>query len=197
MAELITIKTLDRQPFKNMVATIGNLPTSFVDSMSYYEILAWLCNYIEEQIIPTVNTNSEAVIELQGLYVQLKEYVDNYFENLDVQEEINNKLDAMAEAGTLEAIIGAYINANAILAYDTVADMINAENVIDGSFARTYGKTTLNDGLGNDYKILNSEGYTPDGENVISLQNNLVAIKIKKAVSISLLNSTVMLNGGV
>lgn len=36
---------------------------------------------------------------------ELHDYVHDYFDNLDVQEEINNKLDAMAEDGTLEDII--------------------------------------------------------------------------------------------
>ena len=100
-----TFNTLDPSPFKNMVMTVGNLPTSFVASMSYYEALAWLCNYLQTEVIPTVNNNSEVSRELQAKFVELKEFVDNYFENLDVQEEINNKLDAMAEDGTLKAIL--------------------------------------------------------------------------------------------
>lgn len=34
-------------------------------------------------------------------YTQLQTYVNNYFDNLDVQEEINTKLDTMASDGTL------------------------------------------------------------------------------------------------
>lgn len=36
---------------------------------------------------------------------ELHDYVHDYFDNLDVQEEINNKLDVMAGDGTLEEII--------------------------------------------------------------------------------------------
>ena len=32
-------------------------------------------------------------------------FVENYFENLDVQQEINNKLDAMALDGTLSDLL--------------------------------------------------------------------------------------------
>ena len=39
----------------------------------------------------------------------LKEYVENYFENLDVQEEINNKIDEMVEDGTFEILLGRYL----------------------------------------------------------------------------------------
>lgn len=39
----------------------------------------------------------------------LKEFVMDYFDNLDVQDEINNKLDEMAEDGTLDDIINQHI----------------------------------------------------------------------------------------
>ena len=55
--DLSTVETLDRYPFEHMVATIGNLPTSFVDSMSYYECIAWLVKYLETTVIPTVITS--------------------------------------------------------------------------------------------------------------------------------------------
>ena len=180
MSELETIKTLDPQPFKNLVATVGNLPTSFVDSMSYYEMLAWLCNYIETQIIPTVNSYAGAIEEVQRLYLELKEYVDNYFDNLDVQEEINNKLDDMAESGQLAEIITIYLQMNAILAYNTVADLSESETVVDGSFARTYGKEEYNDGKGAFYKIREkTNADVIDGENIVGLTDDeLVAEKM-------------------
>lgn len=90
------IKTI--KPFRNFCITIGALPTSYLESMSYYEMLCWLCKYLENTINPAINQNAEALKELQ-------EYVANYFDNLDVQEEINNKLDEMADDGTLAQII--------------------------------------------------------------------------------------------
>ena len=108
--ELNTIQTVDNSPFKHLIMTIGELPTSFVDSMTYYELLAWLCNYVENTVIPAVNNNAEALEELQDKFVELKDYVDNYFDNLDVQDEINQKLDEMAEDGTLTNLIKAYID---------------------------------------------------------------------------------------
>lgn len=92
-------------PFARFCCTIGNLPSSYMVSLTYEEQLLWLCDYLKNTVIPAVNTNAEAVKELQELYVKLKNYVDNYFNNLDVQNEINNKLDKMAEDGTLEKII--------------------------------------------------------------------------------------------
>lgn len=94
--------------FPQFINNLGIIPTSYKDSMSYYETLAWLCKYLEETVIPTVNQNGEAVQDLQGLYIQLNNYVTHYFDNLDVQEEINNKLDEMVENGTFQEIIGEY-----------------------------------------------------------------------------------------
>ena len=99
-------------PFHNFCMSIGAIPTSYKDSLDYYETLLWLIKFLDTQVLPALNTNGEAVSELQGLYIQLKEFVDNYFENLDVQEEINNKLDEMASDGTLASIIANYIGIN-------------------------------------------------------------------------------------
>lgn len=103
-----TVETLD-SPFKHLVMTIGELPATFVESMSYYEALAWLVNYIEKTLLPAVNGNAEATKELQEAFVELKNYVDNYLDNLDLQSDINNKLDAMAESGQLAEIINEQI----------------------------------------------------------------------------------------
>lgn len=105
---LINVNTLS--PFKRICMTIGELPSSYLDSMTYYETLVWLCNYLEETVIPTVNNNGLAVEELQQKYIELKTYVDEYFENLDVQNEINNKLDEMAQDGTLGEVMENYLD---------------------------------------------------------------------------------------
>ena len=96
--------------FPKFINNLGIIPTSYKDSMSYYECLAWLCKFLEEQVIPTVNENGEAVEELQALYVELNSYVTNYFDNLDVQEEINNKLDEMATSGALQPLVDNIFN---------------------------------------------------------------------------------------
>lgn len=86
------------------------IPLAFDESMSYYETLAGLLSYLKDTVIPAVNNNGDAVAELQNLYNELHEYVEKYFDNLDVQNEINNKLDKMTEDGTLTSLIENYIN---------------------------------------------------------------------------------------
>ena len=84
------------------------IPLSYDESLSYYETLCALRNYIGE-MVEAVNNNADAVTELQNKFTELQNYVDNYFKNLDVQEEINTKLDEMATDGTLENIINEQI----------------------------------------------------------------------------------------
>lgn len=95
-------------PFRAWLAS--NIPAVYDNTMSYYDELTSLIKYLESVVLPAVNENSQSVTELAQLYKELKEFVDNYFENLDVQEEINNKLDVMAEDGTLTRLIGHYLD---------------------------------------------------------------------------------------
>ena len=148
---LINIRKL--RPFTRFIYTIGELPTSYLMSMTYEEQLVWFCNYLEKTVIPTIDNNGQAVEELQNLYIELKNYVDNYFENLDVQEEINNKLDEMVEDGTLESIISEYLELKSIFQFNTVNEMLNSTYLINGSFTHTSGFYSLNDGGGADYYI--------------------------------------------
>ncbi len=97
------------KPFPKFCYSIGYIPTSYKLSMTYEEQLVWFCDFLENTVIPAVNNNAHATEELQNLYVELKNYVDNYFENIDVQEEINNKLDDMAESGELAELIEQFI----------------------------------------------------------------------------------------
>ena len=81
------------------------IPLAFDESMSYYETLCGLLSYLKDTVIPALNNNADAIIEVQSLMTQLQDYVDNYFKNLDVQQEINNKLDEMVADGTLDQIL--------------------------------------------------------------------------------------------
>ena len=90
--------------------TIGMIPTSYKISLTYEEQIVAIGKYLEETVIPALNNNAEAVAELQNLFIQLKDYVENYFDNLDVQNEINNKLDEMVKDGTLDTILRKFID---------------------------------------------------------------------------------------
>ena len=102
----------------------------------------------------------ETVEDYIAKFVELKDFVDTYFENLDVQEEINNKLDAMTEAGTLQEIITQYIQSNVAWAFTSVANMKASTNLVAGSYAQTTGYYANNDGGGALYYITDSEPST-------------------------------------
>ena len=142
------------------------IPLAFDESMSYMEALYALRKYIEE-MAGAVNTNAKALVQTQELFAQLQDYVEHYFDNLDVQEEINNKLDEMTESGTLQEIITEYIQANVAWTFDTVADMKSATNLVAGSYAKTLGYYTINDGGGALYKI--SDTGTANEMDVIAI----------------------------
>lgn len=73
------------------------LPLVYDDSLSYYELLCKLVNYLN-------NTMSD-VNKMSDAFAELKRYVDNYFSDLNVQTEINNKLDDMVADGTINALL--------------------------------------------------------------------------------------------
>ena len=120
-------------PFKFWCQKI--LPTVYDDSLSYYEVLNKVTQFLNDVITQmNVLTESEEAFqqnmtdawenystnltsewtayrtELTAVWEQYKNYIDTYFDNLDVQEEINNKLDEMASDGTLDALLLPYFN---------------------------------------------------------------------------------------
>ena len=168
--------------FNMLPMTIGVLPSSYVDSMSYYETLLWLCNYLENTVIPALNNNGEAVAELQAKYIELHNYVEHYFDNLDVQEEINNKLDEMVASGEFEEIIASYLQTQKI--YNTHTEMLaDAENMANGLKVQTLGYYAKNDGGGAFYYITNTSS---EDKYLEDLGNDLYAELIPSNCSINI-----------
>ena len=177
MNENIEKPTMKLPPLKRMCMTIGQLPSSYVESMSYYEMLVWFIHYLRDEVIPVVNANGEAVEELQELYVQLQEYVNNYFDNLDVQEEINNKLDEMAESGQLTDIIAQYLGLAGMITFNNVAEMKAAENLVNGSKCCTLGYYSVNDGGNATYKVrtITNDDVVDEGSIIALYDDSLIA----------------------
>ena len=148
------------------------------DALTNYELICKVVEYLNK-VIASQNEVISVANNLQESFQQLHDYVENYFDNLDVQEEINNKLDEMAEDGTLQEIITAYIQANVAWEFNTVAEMKQAENFINGSFAHTLGYFAANDGGAAYYRIRNiTNDDTIDESTIIEItgdpQNQLV-----------------------
>lgn len=82
-------------PFKAWVQQ--NLPAVYDDSLSYTDLLSKLLYYINGLV-----TNNDL---LSKDMKKLFDYTNNYFLNLDVQQNVDKKLDEMAKDGTLDKII--------------------------------------------------------------------------------------------
>lgn len=97
------------------------------------------------KIINSQNEVGEEVEKLSIAFNALQEYVNNYFETLDVQNEIDNKLDEMAENGQLTEIIAQFLEVSSYLVFDTIDELKNADNIVIGSKLQTLGFYSKND----------------------------------------------------
>lgn len=181
--------------------TIGMIPTSYKISLTYEEQIIAIGKYLEETVIPALNNNAEAVVELQSLFIQLKDYVENFFDDLNIQNEINNKLDQMAQDGTLEQIINENIFNDlnnkinkCVYTFYSFNDMINCEFLKENDMVRTLGFETPFDGgksiyiITNNvvdnlynYKLLNGKTATKQ----IEEKTNILSFGIKPLTNIS------------
>ena len=91
-------KFIKLTPFKMQVLQSFPFIDEDFDAITNYELLCKVVEYLNKTV-ENVDLLNEKVEEFQ-----------NYFDNLDVQEEINIKLDAMAEDGTLTYLIKTYID---------------------------------------------------------------------------------------
>ena len=93
--EQVTINVETLQPVTRTLMTIGALPTSYLISMTYEEQLLWLQNYLIKTVIPAINNNAEATQEVQDIVMALQDYINDYFNNLDIQEEVSIKINEL------------------------------------------------------------------------------------------------------
>ena len=144
----------DLTPFKWFV--LENFPfiEADFDAITNYQLFCKVVEYLNKTI-ESVNNIGNTVEEFTEKFINLKNFVDNYFENLDVQEEINNKLDQMVEDGTFEKILQEYIN-KSILIYNTITEMKADSFLKAGMYCKTKGLNNINDG-GEAYYLIKEE----------------------------------------
>lgn len=148
--------------------------------------LDWIIKTVREYVdrIDDVEIDIEEVKKyVQDKITEIETFVDDYFENLDVQEEINNKLEEMYESGELSDIIQQYLQVSSLLTFNTKSELKNASNLIDGVDTLTLGGTDYLDGNTNLYKIRTvTSGDVVDDVNILSLVNypTLIAERIPK-----------------
>jgi hypothetical protein len=162
-------------PFKWFV--LENFPfiEADFDALTEWQLFCKLGKEMNK-IINSENTLGTQVENVTNAFIELQNYVNNYFKNLDVQEEINNKLNEMAEDGTLQEIITEFLKIKSLLVFDNVNEMKLSTNLINGSYAKTLGFYNKNDFGGNIYKIRNKiEEDIIDDILIIEINQELVA----------------------
>lgn len=131
-------------PFKRCV--LQNFPfiEADFDALTNYGLLSKIVEYLNN-VISAQNTVQTNMTALNDAFIQLQNYVNQYFENLDVQEEINNKLDAMAIDGSLGRIINEVVQPTITELesdYDEFTEQINNDinrltSLIDAAVGQT------------------------------------------------------------
>lgn len=148
------------------------------DALTNYELICKVVEYLNK-VITSQNEVINVANNLQVAFEELHNYVANYFANLDVQEEINNKLDDMAAEGTLQAIITAYLQIAGVLSFDSVSAMKASTNLIEGSVAKTTGFYSAGDLGGATYNVrAKTELDTPNEIDLFALYDDTLVAEL-------------------
>ena len=90
------------------------LPLVYDDSLSYMELLS--------KVLWHLNKNTEKTNEISKLLAQLTEFVNNYFDSADFEQIVAEKLDEMAESGTLDTMLSEIANSTKFIPTDDEHD---------------------------------------------------------------------------
>lgn len=165
--------------------TLGQLPTSYRESMSYEEQVLWLCNIIENEITPKVNELIDIVDNIDINFDEINEKIDiiqndiitiqNEYQTLNSKVNQNTE-DIQAldnritnEINNLDSTLRELINSN----YNTLKDYVDyQDNILNEKIdniqigaINVYDPTTgilspLQVVINNLYQIGNKDGLT-------------------------------------
>lgn len=105
-------------PFKYFCLTNFPYIEADFDALTNYELFCKITEYLNE-----ISKNNNALIDN---FNELYNYVTDYFNNLDVTTEIDNKLEEMASDGTLTRLIKPFFDEAIEEVPDIVSDWIDA-----------------------------------------------------------------------
>lgn len=112
----------DLRPFRFWCQKV--LPLVYDDSLSYYELLCKVIDYLNKTM-EDVGVLEGDVTGLHEAYVKLQSWVNDYFSTLDIQEEINNKLDELVNSGRLDVMLSIFIPYVTLEMFGGVGDGVN------------------------------------------------------------------------
>lgn len=117
---------INGEPFRFWCQKV--LPLVYDDSLSYYELLCKVVNYLNKTM-QDVSVMGGDITDISIAYNQLQEYVNNYFTNLDVQEEINKKLEEMLNSGKLNNSLLTFFNGRTVIINNSNKNLLFNDNV--------------------------------------------------------------------
>ena len=109
---------INAKPFKAFIQQV--LPTIYDDSLSYSELLYKVLYNMNL----LVENNNLLISDIQKLY----EYTNDYFENLNVQTEIDNKLEQMYQSGQLDELFKKYLDPKIEEQNEKIDYSVNTQN---------------------------------------------------------------------
>lgn len=165
-------------PFKWFI--LENFPfiEADFDALTEWQLFCKLGKEMNK-IINSENTLGNQMESITNAFIELQNYVNNYFDNLDVQEEINNKLNKLVTDGTLQNLITPYfenltneIN-NLEITKRNKSDLISMNDLtqevkeaMTGGSVAVIGKQSVTNATVQDFAI------SPNKLNFVEVQNN-------------------------
>lgn len=134
------------------------------------------------QLIRSVNEQNETIADYIQQFIDLRNFVEDYFDNLDVQQEINNKLDQMVEDGTIKSLINNEIfgEINAKVLQNTLDISANTE-ALEGKISEGQAGSVTMSMLTQDVREAMTGGSTAvvaeDSVDMVNIVNGAVTIE--------------------
>ena len=138
------------------------------DAITNYDLLQAVIKYLNT-IIENENNVESNVTALYNAFVNLHDYVEEQFDSLNLQDEVNTKIDEMYESGLFDNLLNNYLNLTKV--FDTYIDMmLDTSTYVNGMKLKTLGYHTINDGGGAEYFVTNVQN---DNKYQVSIGTNL------------------------
>lgn len=156
-------KFIKLTPFKMQILQSFPFIDADFDAITNYELLCKVVEYL--------NTTVDNVNLLETDFKTLYNYVHDYFDDLDIQEEINKKLDEMAESGELTNLIKNYVDPFINEQNDVIENQTNSINNFKSNQTAEFNtfKTQVNDQIDEiDTKVNQATSGSPLVANSVS-----------------------------
>lgn len=116
--------------FKHFPKSIGEIPTSYRESISYEEQILWLCNFLEKEVLPQLEISQSIVDEIEAAFDSLKKEVEKQLDDFEIR--INDvKIYSDAQNEILKTILEQQIR-QLNLRFDNIPQTLIVYNPTNG-----------------------------------------------------------------